>query len=100
MLFVIHALDASDRYRRRNELYGAHQDFLGAAAQRGIKLLLGGPLTTEDPLIGVGSLYVIEARDRATAQAFCDDNPYNRNGVWESVRLHPFVKRHGWSGGS
>ena len=45
----------------------------------------------------IGSLFIVEAKDRATVKAFCRVDPYRVDGVWETVEIHAFVSRRGWA---
>lgn len=95
MLFVIYALDKNDALRRRNELYGAHRDHVDRAQNFGVEIKIAGPLAADDHLSGIGSIYIVEAKDRAAVESFSASDPYLTEGVWGSVTIHPFLKRRG-----
>jgi len=38
----------------------------------------------------LGSLFIIEAEDRAQVQAMHDDDPYTLAGLWANVMIRPF----------
>ena len=50
------------------------------------------PTTARRP---VGSVFVIDAKDRAAAEAFTRSDPYHVNGVWERVQIHGYNKKRG-----
>ena len=85
MLFVITAFDRPGALELRLQVRPAHLDYLkGKAAQ----IKVGGPLlnANDQP---IGSLLIIEADDRAAAEAFAAGDPY-REGVFERVEIRPW----------
>ncbi len=48
---------------------------------------IAGPFTSDDGTAMLGSLLVIEAADRASAEALLADDPYAKAGLFESVTL-------------
>ncbi len=93
MFFVLHALDKSDAGEARLSHYEAHKAHAASAPSRGIKVVLGGPLVSEDTTRMIGSLAIYEAPDRATIEGFVRADPFNRFGIWAEVRLLPFDPR-------
>ena len=86
MLFVITAFDRPGALELRLQVRPAHLEYLkGKAAQ----IKAGGPLLNENdqPL---GSLLIIEAADRAAAEAFAAGDPYRRQRVFERVEIRPW----------
>ncbi|MCC7266277.1 MAG: YciI family protein [Caulobacteraceae bacterium] len=59
-----------------------------------IKMRLGGPFLNEAGEM-VGSLIFIEADSQAQAQAFSDDDPYTKAGVFERVEIRPWKATFG-----
>lgn len=90
MLFTIHCLDGGDRSALRAAHIEAHWAYLRAAP---LRLVMGGPLLSDDGQTALGSLMVVEAEDRAAVEAFSRSDPFRRTGVWQEVRIHPFLKR-------
>jgi uncharacterized protein YciI len=43
----------------------------------------------------IGSLFLVEAEDRATVEAFNRADPFNAAGIWERVTITGFVRRQG-----
>lgn len=95
MLFVLHAIDHSDAPEARLANYDAHKAHAASAAGRGIAVVLGGPLMLDNADRMTGSLAVYDAPDRATIEAFVQEDPFNRFGVWSEARLHRFDPRIG-----
>jgi uncharacterized protein YciI len=86
MLFVIACTDKPGAADLRAATRPAHIAHLSAEAGR---ILLGGPLLSPEGH-AIGSLLVIEAADRAEAEAFATADPYYRAGLFESVQIRPF----------
>ena len=93
MLFVIHALDAAGA--RREPFYPEHRAHQDNGAAFGVEIVMGGPLVGDDGQTAVGSLIVVEAKDRAAGKAFTDSDPYHLNGVWDAVEIHAYHKKRG-----
>ena len=90
MLYSIHCLDGGDRAGLRAQNFQAHQDYLKAAT---VRLVVAGPLLAEDGETAVGSMFVIEAPDRATAEAFNRNDPFHKAEVWGTISINLFKKR-------
>ena len=90
MHYVIHALDKPDALPVRLAHYEAHKAYL---AQAKVRTVISGPLVADDGETMIGSCFVVEADDRATVQAFHDNDPFKAAGVWQHVHINPFLKR-------
>lgn len=86
MLFVIHAKDKPDSLELRQATRPAHVEYLGQ-----FDTPVGGPLLDENGQM-CGSCIILEAADRAAAEAFVAGDPYGKAGLFESVELHEFMK--------
>jgi uncharacterized protein YciI len=95
VFFVIHATDKTDALPARAKHYRAHRAHLDEAGRQGVTVLMAGPLVADDGESPVGSLFVIEAKDRAAVDTFTRSDPYHLNGVWERVDIHYFNKKRG-----
>jgi uncharacterized protein len=86
MRFVITALDRPGAWELRLQVRPAHLDYLNSQAAQ---ITVGGPLLneTDQP---IGSLLIIEADDRAAAEAFAAGDPYRRQRVFERVEIRPW----------
>jgi uncharacterized protein YciI len=63
-----------------------------AAVRRTIEsgnMLIGGAILDDEGHM-VGSMTVVSFPDRAAFDEWLRNVPYNRNGVWESVEVHPY----------
>jgi len=95
MLYVIHALDKMDSLAKRKEHYPAHKAFLSEATKLGVTIVMSGPLTADDGETPVGSLFVVEAPNRKTAEAFHHADPFYGADIWGKTTLTSFIKRQG-----
>ncbi len=87
MFFVIHSVDKPGHGEVRAGARPAHLEYMKNAADR---LLVAGPTLSEDGESMTGSLIIIEAEDRAEAEAFTRDDPYTQAGLFESVTIKPW----------
>ena len=95
MLFVIHALDRSGGLETRAKFYRAHRIHLDQAEQYNVDVVTAGTLVADDGETPVGSVFVIDALDCATVDAFTRSDPYHVNAVWERVEIHGYNKKRG-----
>ena len=58
-----------------------------------MSVIAAGTLVAEDGETPVGSLFVVEAPNRSSIDAFTDSDPYRVNGVWEKVDVHYYNKK-------
>ena len=65
MLFAIHALDRTGALPTRLANYDAHKAFLSDTSRFGVKIVMSGPLVSDDGEKMIGSLFLIEAPGRA-----------------------------------
>ena len=54
-------------------------------------IAFAGPLMAEDGQTMIGSLLAIDFESRAAAQAWLDQEPFTRAGIYASISLHAFV---------
>lgn len=87
MLFAVICRDKPDHGDVRAANRPAHLEHL---ARQGESIRLAGPLLDGAAAAPVGSLIVIEAPDRAGAEAFAADDPYAQAGLFASVEITPF----------
>lgn len=95
MLFVIHATDRRDGMATRAKFYRAHRIHLDEADKHNVDVVTAGTLLAADGETPVGSVFVIDAKDRAATEAFARSDPYQVNGVWETVQIHGYSKKRG-----
>jgi hypothetical protein len=93
MLFVVHATDKKDAMTTRAKFYRAHRIHLDQAGDHGIGVMTAGTLVAPDGETPVGSLFILEAENRAAVDAFTASDPYQVNGVWQAVEVHYYNKK-------
>jgi len=95
MYFVFHAFDGPEGARLRAENYFGHNAHLDSAAEQNVKITVAGPLLADDGTTPVGSMIVIEAPDRPTAEAFFHKDPFYRVGLWADSTVTAFGRKRG-----
>jgi len=90
MLFTIFCIDKPGVTEKRAEAMPGHVEYLNQSA---IKNVMSGPLMDDAMENVVGSLYVVDAPDRAAIEAFQKDDPLVQADIWESVEVRAFNKR-------
>ncbi|MGB6534652.1 MAG: YciI family protein [Xanthobacteraceae bacterium] len=95
MLFVVHALDKKNMLPVRAKHYRAHRVHLDRAEEQNVNVVTAGTLVADDGETPVGSIFVIDAMDRAAVDVFARSDPYHLNGVWERVQIHRYNKKRG-----
>ncbi|MBA2690612.1 MAG: YciI family protein [Burkholderiales bacterium] len=95
MFFAIHATDKQDALEQRAKFFREHRIHLDRAGTQGVSISMAGPLVADDGETPVGSLFVLEAKDRAAVDTFTRSDPYWVHGVWERIDIHYFNKKRG-----
>lgn len=95
MLFAIHALDKPGALEARLAHYEAHKAFLSDTSALNVRIVMSGPLVADDGATMLGSLFVVEAADRAAVERFNAADPFRRAGIWERVSITGFIRRQG-----
>ena len=93
MHFIIHALDKKGVLPTRQAQTEAHRAHLDDMSRFGVKIIVSGPLVADDGQTSIGSLFLVEAPDRKTVEAFHAADPFKKSGVWERVNISAFIKR-------
>jgi hypothetical protein len=93
MLFSVFTLDNPDANDKRKAVHGEHVAHLKNAKDFGVTIAVGGPLVSDDGASSIGSLMVLDAPDRASAEKFNRADPFHRNGVWGKVEIHRFDRK-------
>ncbi|GAB4560368.1 MAG: YciI family protein [Ruegeria sp.] len=86
MLIALIARDKDGALQTRLDNRAAHLAYIeetGVVAQ-------AGPLLDGDSMIG--SLVILDVEDLAAAQAWADNDPYAKAGLFKSVELIPWKK--------
>ena len=89
MLYAIRCLDKPNHHQVRLDNRPAHVAYLKANEAR---IVLAGPLLSDDGQAMIGSLLVLDFDNRRAADRFLADDPYGKAGLFESVSVTPFRK--------
>ena len=89
MLYTFYCSDKPEATGVRVANREAHLAFLNGLGDR---LLLAGPLLSEDGATVVGSLIIVECDDMAAARALAARDPYAKAGLFSSVAIKPWRK--------
>jgi uncharacterized protein YciI len=88
-MFAVTCKDKPDHLQTRLDNRAAHLAYM--AANIG-KVVIGGPLQSDDRQTMIGSLLVLDIADRAELDAFLAEDPYAKAGLFESVTVTAFKK--------
>jgi len=64
-------------------------------ARKSIYALTAGTLLADDGETPCGSIFVIDAGNRAAVERFVRSDPYHLNGVWDRLDIHGYSKKRG-----
>jgi uncharacterized protein len=90
MHYIVHCLDKAGMVDKRLKHYDAHKAYL---ASRPIDIVISGPLVRDDNATMIGSFFLVEADSRDAVVAFNANDPFQAAGIWDTVSIHPFIKR-------
>lgn len=88
MLFALICLDKPGELQTRLDARPDHVAFLNRLNEQG-GLKFAGPFLDEEGKPN-GSLVVVEAEDRAAAEALAAEDPYAKAGLFASVEIRPW----------
>ncbi len=89
MLYAIHCLDKPNSVDLRLANREAHVAHLKAHLDH---LVSAGPLLAEDGQTMIGSLVIVDFADRAALDAFVENDPYAKAGLFQTVSVRPWKK--------
>lgn len=84
MLWVISCTDKPNTAAIREKHLQPHRDYL--QSKKDI-LVLAGATQTDDGLVAIGSLFIVNVDSRDQAKAFSDGDPFTQNGVFSEVKI-------------
>ena len=90
-LFVIVGSDGPKGLERRPAVRPRHLEHLRPLDREG-RVVIAGPLFSDDGKTPRGSLIVLEAASLDEARAIADRDPYLLEGVFDRVDVRPFAK--------
>lgn len=86
-LYVLTCLDKANSLQLRMSVRPEHLDYVAAATDI---VKLAGPLIDENDGGLIGSHIIIDVPDLAAAQAFLDNDPYTRVGLFETAIVRQY----------
>ena len=84
MPYAIITIDKPNSLARRNEHRAVHLDYLTANQD---KLLAAGAKTDENGEGGYGGIIIVDTDDRAEAEAFIQNDPFTKAGLFSSIEV-------------
>jgi uncharacterized protein YciI len=93
MLYILHMEDGPRSAEIRAAVKAEHLAYLDRHKDI---LVLGGALLAEDGATRTGSVLVINVPSRAAAEAFAENEPFRRAGLFAAVRLSR-MRRGQWN---
>ena len=90
MLFAVFCIDKPGMETVRGDVLAAHQGYMETGP---VEVVMSGPLATDDRKHMIGSLFVLEASDRAAIEEFHKGDPLVVAGVWNTVDIRAFNLR-------
>ena len=88
-MFVVHCQDKPGALQIRLDNRAAHLEFLKANIA---KIVMAGPVQTDDRTGMVGSVLVLDFLERAELDAFLANDPYAKAGLFAAVTVLPYKK--------
>lgn len=85
-MYCVMCIDKPDSGALRQENRPAHLEYV--VSQNYVKM--GGPLVGDDGETMIGSLLLLDVDNRAAAQAFVDNDPYHKAGLFERIEVQRF----------
>ncbi|EME67719.1 YciI-like protein [Paramagnetospirillum caucaseum] len=88
-MFMVQCKDKPGHLQTRLDNRAAHLEY---AKGFGAKVVIGGPLLSDDGQTMIGSAFVFDTDDRAELDAFLAGDPYGKAGLFESVTVTRYRK--------
>ncbi|NVJ91210.1 MAG: YciI family protein [Methylocystaceae bacterium] len=89
MLYVVKCVDKPNHLQVRLDNRPAHVEFLKSY---GDKLFAAGPTLSDEDDTMNGSVVILDLESKDQAQEFCDNDPYAKAGLFESVSISKWKK--------
>lgn len=85
MLYMIHGVDGERSKEIRAAQLDAHLAYLDEHADKIV--LAGAALADEDAALRIGSVFILNVKNRAEAEAFMRAEPFNENGLFKTLTM-------------
>lgn len=82
MLFAIYCVDRPASFSLRQATRPRHLEYLAGFRDR---IVMAGPMLDDAGETSVGGLLIVDFPDRAEAEAFAQNDPYRKAGLFEAV---------------
>ena len=96
MLYIVYQVDKPGGDAIRAATRDAHFAYLDAHEDI---LVLGGAMLAEDGKTRTGSVLIVNVEDRAAADAFSENEPFRKAGLFERVEINR-MRRGQWNPGA
>lgn len=93
MLYIIYQEDRQDGAAIRAAVRDEHFAYLDRHEDI---LVLGGALLADDGATRTGSVLIVNVADRAAAEAFSENEPFRKAGLFSSVKISR-MRRGQWN---
>ncbi len=93
MLYIVYQIDGPDSPEIRAATRDAHFKYLDDHENI---LVLGGALLADDGKTRTGSVLIINVENLAAAEAFSENEPFRRAGLFERVEINR-MRRGQWN---
>ncbi len=93
MLYIVYQIDGPDSPEIRAATRDAHFKYLDEHEDI---LVLGGALLADDGKTRTGSVLIINVEDLTAAEAFSENEPFRRAGLFERVEINR-MRRGQWN---
>jgi len=90
LFFAVFATDRPDSLALRQRLRPSHQAHLRAPEMHRVIVWLGGPTLDDAGEAMNGTLLVIEAGSLPEVEAFIQEDPYVRAGLFATIQIRPW----------
>ncbi len=87
MLWTVYCKNTPHPGDLRSRFFESHMTHLNACP---LKILVGGPLTSDDGQSALGSFLIFEAESRKDVEEVVFQDPFFTSGLWESVEILGF----------
>jgi uncharacterized protein YciI len=84
MPYAIITRDKPNHLHLRNETRGPHLEYL---TEHKDKLLAAGAQTDDDGQGGYGGIIIVDTESRAEAEAFIQNDPFTKAGLFSSIEV-------------
>lgn len=97
MLVMCHCKDNSNQQQVRMTELAAHLNWV----ENNMHIIkVAGPLLDDNTQQIIGSLYILEAENKAQAEQYLAQDPYYKANIWQQITIKEFKDYAGtWVGG-